>query len=100
MFFVSKIRPLRSIFLQINIFYYMNIFNYFKELKKEFNLPDKIFTSYNLVNIVHRVDIAMNGFNTYNRLRKQKDWAYWIDYSQIRLGYGVDVYYGTPMGME
>ncbi|HMU98511.1 MAG TPA: hypothetical protein PKA15_06970, partial [Chitinophagales bacterium] len=56
--------------------------------------------SYNLVNIVHRVDIAMNGFNTYNRLRKQKDWAYWIDYSQIRLGYGVDVYYGTPMGME
>ena len=56
--------------------------------------------SYNLVNIVHRVDIAMNGFNTYNRLRKDKNWSHWIDYSQIRLGYGVDVYYGTPMGME
>jgi hypothetical protein len=46
-----------------------------------------------LVSAVDRVEIAKNGFNTYNKLRKQASWAYWIDYSQIRLGYGIDVYY-------
>lgn len=29
----------------------MKIFNYFADLKKEFNLSDNIFSSYNLVNI-------------------------------------------------
>jgi len=29
----------------------MNIFNYLGELKKEFNLPDTILNSYNIVNI-------------------------------------------------
>lgn len=53
--------------------------------------------AYNLYNLDHRVQIAMNGFNTYNRLRKDKDWAYWINYSQIRLGYAVDVYYNKDL---
>jgi hypothetical protein len=46
-----------------------------------------------LVIASQRVDIARNGFNTYNKLRKNGDWAYWIDKAQIRLGYGIDVYY-------
>lgn len=29
----------------------MNIFNYLSELKKDLNLPDTIFTSYNIINI-------------------------------------------------
>ena len=29
----------------------MNVFNYLGELKKELNLPENIFKSYNLINI-------------------------------------------------
>jgi len=70
--------------------------NKYKETQKGYNIKIPK-SSYNLVNLAHRVDIARNGFNTYNTLRKQKNWSHWIDYSQIRLGYAVDIYYGTPM---
>jgi hypothetical protein len=51
----------------------------------------------NLANAIQRVEIARNGFNTLNTLRKDPDWSYWIDYSQIRIGYFIDVYY--PEGL-
>jgi hypothetical protein len=35
----------------------------------------------------------MNGFNTLNNLRKNKNWSEWIDYSQIKIGYFKDVYF-------
>lgn len=53
------------------------------------------YQSYDLVNPVHRVDVARNGFNTLNQLRKNKDWSYWLDASQIKIGYFLDVYYPT-----
>ncbi|MCB9032754.1 MAG: hypothetical protein H6553_02840 [Chitinophagales bacterium] len=53
------------------------------------------YQSYDLVNPVHRVEVARNGFNTLNQLRKNKDWSYWLDESQIKIGYFLDVYYPT-----
>jgi hypothetical protein len=46
-----------------------------------------------LSNAEQRVQIAMNGFNTLNNLRKNKKWSEWIDYSQIKIGYFKDVYF-------
>ena len=46
----------------------------------------------NLVNANHRVEIARNGFNTLNDLRKDEDWSYWVNYSQLRIGKFIDVY--------
>ncbi|MCO5248305.1 MAG: hypothetical protein M9887_05075, partial [Chitinophagales bacterium] len=34
----------------------------------------------------HRVGIAINGFNTLNRLRKDKKWKNWVEMSENRLG--------------
>lgn len=45
-----------------------------------------------LSNAQQRVQVAMNGFNTLNQLRKDKSWSRWIDYSQIKIGYFHDVY--------
>jgi hypothetical protein len=66
--------------------------NKYIELKKGYSIKIPAHVN-DLVSAVDRVEIAKNGFNTYNKLRKQASWAYWIDYSQIRLGYGIDVYY-------
>lgn len=46
----------------------------------------------NLANATQRVQVAMNGFNTLNSLRKNNTWSQWIDYSQIKIGYFYDVY--------
>ena len=46
----------------------------------------------NLANASQRVDVAINGFNTINSIRKSKAGSYWIDYSQIKIGYFYDVY--------
>lgn len=46
----------------------------------------------NLANAQQRVAVAMNGFNTLNSLRKSATWSYWIDYSQVKIGYFYDVY--------
>jgi hypothetical protein len=46
----------------------------------------------NLANATQRVQVAMNGFNTLNSLRKNNSWKQWIDYSQIKIGYFYDVY--------
>lgn len=45
-----------------------------------------------LSNATQRVQTAINGFNTLNRLRKDSKWNYWIDYSQIRIGYMIGTY--------
>lgn len=45
-----------------------------------------------LSNAQQRVAVAMNGFNTLNRLRKVSSWSQWIDYSQVKIGYFYDVY--------
>ena len=49
----------------------------------------------NLANAQQRVTVAMNGFNTLNTLRKNPEWSKWIDYSQVKIGYGYDVYNGV-----
>ena len=46
-----------------------------------------------LSNAEQRVQIAMNGFNTLNNLRKNKTWSEWINFSQIKIGYFKDVYF-------
>lgn len=53
------------------------------------NIPT---TVTDLSNASQRVEIAMNGFNKLNGLRKDKDWKSWLDYSQIKIGYFYDVY--------
>lgn len=45
-----------------------------------------------LSNAQQRVAVAMNGFNSLNSLRKNNHSKYWIDYSQIKIGYFYDVY--------
>lgn len=52
----------------------------------------------NLANAQQRVQVAMNGFNTLNTLRKDANRKYWIDYSQIKIGYFYDVY--NAVGIE
>lgn len=66
--------------------------NKYKEAPKGYTVKIP-FTVDNLVSATQRVDIARNGFNTYNKLRKNNNWSYWIDNAQIRLGYSIDVYY-------
>ncbi|MFN8295227.1 MAG: hypothetical protein U0T69_03480 [Chitinophagales bacterium] len=46
----------------------------------------------NLANATQRVQVAMNGFNTLNSLRKNNSSKKWIDYSQVKIGYFYDVY--------
>lgn len=46
----------------------------------------------NLANAQQRVQIAINGFHTLNTLRKQDNWCYWINLSQISIGYYYGVY--------
>lgn len=45
-----------------------------------------------LSNAQQRVNVAINGFNQLNELRKTKAGSYWIDYSQIKIGYFYEVY--------
>lgn len=52
----------------------------------------------NLANAQQRVQVAMNGFNTLNILRKDLHWKYWTDYSQVKIGYFYDVY--NAVGIE
>lgn len=47
---------------------------------------------HDLSNAQQRVEVAMNGFNTLNALRKNTTSKYWIDYSEIKIGYFYDVY--------
>jgi len=46
----------------------------------------------NLANAQQRVQIAMNGFNTINELRKNSTGSHWIAYSQVKIGYAYDTY--------
>ncbi len=46
----------------------------------------------NLANAQQRVAVAMNGFNSLNRLRKDSNWNYWIACSQVKIGYFNGVY--------
>ncbi|MBP6154714.1 MAG: hypothetical protein KA457_07825 [Chitinophagales bacterium] len=46
----------------------------------------------NLANAKQRVDVAINGFNTLNQLRKNSESSYWVDYSMIKIGYAHDTY--------
>ncbi|MEZ5055258.1 MAG: hypothetical protein R2807_10940 [Chitinophagales bacterium] len=45
-----------------------------------------------LSNANQRVKVAINGFNTLNSIRKTSAGSYWIDYSQIKIGYAHDTY--------
>lgn len=42
--------------------------------------------AYNLQNASNRVEIARNGFNTLNRLRKISRWENWLNTSQAKIG--------------
>jgi hypothetical protein len=48
---------------------------------------------------VDRVEIARNGFETLNRLRKQAYWDLWIKYSQSRLGNQQGVYHAKGLNL-
>lgn len=45
-----------------------------------------------LSNAQQRVEVARNGFNTLNQLRKNAEWNNWIAYSQLKIGYGIGLY--------
>ena len=45
-----------------------------------------------LSNAQQRVAVAMNGFHQLNNLRKDANWNYWMDYSQIKIGYAYNTY--------
>ncbi|MEZ5001786.1 MAG: hypothetical protein R2730_02010 [Chitinophagales bacterium] len=60
-----------------------------KEIGYNIKLPSNV---NNLVNGWQRVEIARNGFHTLNNLRKDENWSYWINYSQLRIGKFIDVY--------
>lgn len=53
----------------------------------------------NLANAQQRVQIAINGFHTLNTLRKQDNWCYWINLSQISIGYYYGVYNASGISL-
>lgn len=70
--------------------------NKYSEMMFGHTIPLPVHAS-DLTNGVARVEIARNGFNTLNKLRKQPYWESWVKKSQSKLGHQQGVYHARNL---